>query len=312
MKRYVIGIDVGGTNIKLGVVNDKGKIISRSALETGNYEGKRRKLISAIVDTIIRLIDGNGLYNKDILGIGIGLPGLVDPDRGVVKFLPNVPGWKDVFLKRIMEKKLSLPVFLDNDVNLVTLGEWRFGAGKGYNNLVCITLGTGIGGGLILNGQLYRGEGYVAGEVGHMPLNEKGPVCNCGGYACFERYVGNRILQEKAAKIFKNKKIRLEDVFELTKAGNMRAVKFWEEVAIHIGNGLVSIVNLLNPRLIIIGGGVSNSYQFMIATINRIVKERSMSVQAKMVKITKARLGSDAGIIGAYVLVKKYLSNLSK
>ncbi len=311
MKSYVIGIDVGGTNIKLGVVNDKGKIVSRNILETGKYEGKRGKLISALVDAIIDLIDSEGVKTKDVLGIGIGLPGLINPDRGVVKFLPNVPGWKDVFLKRIMEKKLSLPVFLDNDVNLVTLGEWRFGAGKGYNNLVCITLGTGIGGGLVLNGELYRGEGYVAGEVGHMPLNEKGPACNCGGYACFERYVGNKVLQEKAAKIFKNKKIRLEDVFELTKAGNMRAVKFWEEVAMHIGNGLVGIVNLLNPRLIIIGGGVSNSYQFMIETINKIIKERAMSVQSKMVKITKAKLGNDAGIIGGYVLVREYLSVLS-
>ena len=306
MKNYVIGIDVGGTNIKLGIINSKGRIVSRASFSTGKYAERRSRLISALAEAIKELLEDTCLDFKDILGVGIGLPGLIDPHRGIVNFLPNIQGWKNVPLKKVMEEKLGVPVFLDNDVNLVTLGEWKFGAGRGYNNLLCMTLGTGIGGGLVLNGELYRGEGFVAGEIGHMPLNEKGPVCNCGGYACFERYVGNRILQEKAAKIFKNKRIQLEDVFELTKAGNVRAAQFWDEVASHIGNGLVGIVNILNPRLIIIGGGVANSYRFMINAINKIVKNRSMSVQAKMVKIARAKLGNDAGIIGAYVLVKEY------
>ena len=127
----------------------------------------------------------------------------------------------------IIQTQLKLPVFIDNDVNLVALGEWKLGAGKGYKNLVCITLGTGVGGGLVLNGELYRGEGFVAGEIGHIPLNEQGPACNCGGMGCFERYVGNRILMDKAASIFGKENIRPQDVFALANRGNALAVRFW-------------------------------------------------------------------------------------
>jgi len=165
------------------------------------------------------------------MGIGFGLPGLINPESGIVTFLPNIAGWKKVPLKKIMEEKTGLKTFIDNDVNLVTLGEWQFGAGIGSKNLICMTLGTGVGSGLIFNGALYRGEGFVAGELGHMPLNEKGLSCNCGGEACFERYVGNRYLMARAGKIFKNKNIQLEEVFALAEHGNVRAVQFWEEVA---------------------------------------------------------------------------------
>ena len=138
-----------------------------------------------------------------------------------------------------------------------------------------------------------------------MPLNEKGPDCSCGGWGCFECYVSNGYLLKKAAKIFKNKNIQLPDVFYLANQGNVRAVQFWDEAATHIGNALVGLVNLLNPRLIIIGGGVSNNYKFLGKTISAIVKRRAMKTQAKMVKIVRAKLGDGAGIIGAQVLVKE-------
>jgi len=138
-----------------------------------------------------------------------------------------------------------------------------------------------------------------------VPLNEKGPNCNCGGFGCFERYVGNGPLQKKAARIFKKKDIRLQDVFRLAKGGNRKAIQFWEEMATHIGNSLVGIVNLLNLRLIIIGGGVSNNYRYLGPTINDVINKRAMKVQAKMVKVVRAKLGDDAGIIGAHVLVKE-------
>ena len=162
-----------------------------------------------------------------------------------------------------------------------------------------------MGAGLVLNGALYRGEGFVAGELGHMPLNEKGPDCNCGGWGCFECYVGNGHLLKEARKIFKKNTIELPDVFYLANQGNVRAIRFWEETAAHIGNALVGVVNLLNPRLIVLGGGVSNNYKFMGKTINAIINKRAMKVQAKMVKIVRAKLSDDAGIIGAQVLVKE-------
>ncbi len=304
MSQVTVGVDIGGTNIKVGLVGSSGKIVARTVLKTESCSQNKNKLIKAVILAIEELLEEKRLNKKNVLGIGFGFPGLVNPEKGIVTFLPNISGWKNVPLKQIIAKETGVPVFIDNDVNLVTLAEWKFGAGKGKENLLCMTLGTGVGSGLILNGLLYRGEGFVAGELGHMPLNEKGPGCNCGGEACFERYVGNRYLMARAGKIFKNKNIQLPDVFALAEHGNVRAVQFWEETATHIGNAFVGVVNLLNPSLIIVGGGVSNNYKYLGPTINKIIKKRAMKVQAGMVKIVRAKLGDDAGIIGAQVLVK--------
>lgn len=305
MRLCTIGVDVGGTNIKLGLVAPSGKIIAKTNLITKSYVHHPRQMINALVTAIRALIRDNGKTIKDVAGIGIGLPGQINSPRGIVLFLPNVPGWKNVPLRKIIQKQLKLPVFMDNDVNLIALGEWKLGAGKGYKNLVCITLGTGVGGGLILDGSLYRGEGFVAGEIGHMPLNEHGPACNCGGMGCFERYVGNRILMDKAASIFGKENIRPQDVFALANRGNALAVRFWRETATHIGNALVGVINLLNPRLVIIGGGIANNYKFMGKTIQKVIRRRAMKVQRDMVKIVRARLGDEAGILGAHILVKE-------
>jgi len=300
-----LGVDVGGTNIKLGLVDQSGKILTRTRLETKSFIRSRKRLMTALAEAISHLIKQQGFSRKNIRGIGLGLPGLIDVKKGIVTFLPNIPGWRNVPLKNFIEKKLRIPTFLDNDVNVITLAEWKYGAGRKYTNLICITLGTGVGGGLILNNALYRGEGYAAGEIGHMPLNEQGPRCNCGGFGCFERYVGNKILQKKAARIFRKKNIQFPDIYPLAKKGDRRARQFWQEAGEHIGNGLIGVVNLLNPRLIIIGGGVSNNLIFMKAKIEKVIRKRAMNVQGRMVKIVRAQLGDDAGIIGAQVLVEE-------
>ena len=235
------------------------------------------------------------------------MPGVINTKQGFVVSLTNIPGWRDVPLKSILEKELSLPVFLDNDVNVITLGEWKCGAGKGYQNLICITLGTGVGGGIILNNAIYRGEGFSAGEIGHIPINEKGPACNCGGRGCFEQYVGNKQLLRKAQKIFKQKDLRLEDVSAFALKGDKKAIRFWEETGAMIGLGLVGVINVLNPRLVIIGGGVSNSLRFMKKGMCQTILDRAMSSPAKMVKVVRSKLGNNAGIIGASVLVQTSL-----
>ena len=300
---FVLGIDVGATNIKFGLVDSRGKIVATSNLATASFLSHKRTLIQGLLQGCLALLKKHHLEEKDILGVGMGLPGLVDGIRGIVRFLPNIPGWKDVPLKEIMERRLRIPTFLDNDVNLITLAEWKFGAGKGIRNMVCLTLGTGVGSGLILDNRLYRGEGFAAGELGHVPLNEKGPVCNCGGRACLERYVGNRYLQKEAARIFKNKNLSLEDIDRLASQGDQRAKRFWAEAARHIGCGLVGVVNLLNPRRIVIGGGISNAYRHLFPTIRETLKKRAMRTPAQMVEIVRAQLGPRAGVLGAYVLV---------
>jgi glucokinase len=303
MNKYVIGVDVGGTNVKLGLISSSGKITARSSFSTKNFSQKPKTLMGAVYDAVLQLLLLQGLSKRDIAGIGIGLPGLVDSDLGVVRVLPNIPGWKDVPLKKVMEKKLGILVRLENDANMITLGEWRYGAGKGFRDLICITLGTGVGGGLILNDTIYRGPGYAAGEIGHMPLSSHGPDCGCGGWGCFERYVGNKALKKDAVKAF-GKDIALEEVYLMARQGKKKALKFWEMVGEKVGNGLIGPINILNPECVIIGGGVSRSLEFMRPAIEKVIERRCMKTQAEMVRVIKARLDDDAGIVGAQVLVR--------
>jgi glucokinase len=305
MSKYVIGVDVGGTNIKLGLVNSSKSVIDRTNLVTKSFIRDRRELIGAIAAQIVKIIDNNGLSRKDIKGVGIGLPGLIDTPDGIVRLLPNIPGWRNVPLKKELEKKLKIRVFLENDANLIALGEWKHGAGRGVENMVCMTLGTGVGAGLILNNQLYRGPGFAAGELGHVPLNEHGPACGCGGFGCFERYVGNAQLVAKGITVMNKKTVTLEEMRVLAENGNAKALKFWKDAAIHMGNGLIGLINLLNPQRIVIGGGVSNNYAFLFPTIKEVIRKRAMPTQASMVKIVRAELGNDAGILGAQVLVNE-------
>jgi glucokinase len=303
MKQYVVGVDVGGTNIKLGVVGPLGQVIVRNSFATKPFASSRIRLISALASEIEASIISAGLGKDQIAGIGIGLPGLIDFEKGLVRFLPNIPGWRGVHLRDILQKKIKLPVYVDNDVKIITLAESKFGAGKGVRNLICLTLGTGVGAALILNGQLYRGEDNAAGELGHMPLNEHGPRCNCGGIGCFETYVGNRPLFAMASKMMGRPGVSTEEMFALARKGNKKALLFWKKAAGHIGNGLVGIVNLLNPRLIIIGGGISHNEEFLFKTITETIRRRAMSLQGSAFKIKRAKFKDDAGIIGAYVLV---------
>jgi len=303
MGSFVVGLDIGGTNIKAGLVNSSGRVISRTNVPTKSFLRDKNKLIEAIVLSFRQIVRDNQLTPKDILGLGVGLPGLVDFKRGMVRTLTNIYGWKDVPFKKILEKVLQKPVFVDNDVNLMALGEWKFGAGRGYENIFCVTLGTGVGGAFILNNELYRGEGFTAGEFGHVPLNEQGPKCGCGGYGCLERYLGNRYLTKKAQEIFKIKNITLQKVGELAGRGDRKALDFWQDAAVHLGNGLVNVVNLLNPRRIVIGGGVANNFRFFAKTLKDTIKKRAMKIPAAMVQILPARLGEEAAIIGAQVLV---------
>ncbi|MBF0531551.1 MAG: ROK family protein [Candidatus Omnitrophica bacterium] len=302
-KNYVIGVDIGGTNIKLGIVSDAGEIVARGRIKTAEVAADKECLIQAVVESVAGLLAARGLRQDQVQGVGFGVPGLVDFDRGVVLTLTNIFGWKNVPLQKLAEAKLGLPVRVDNDVNGMALAEAKFGAGRGYRNMICMTLGTGVGAGLILEGKLYRGEGFCAGELGHVPLNENGPACNCGGRACFERYVGNATLLAGARDFFKRQDITLEDVYALAARGDSRALDFWYGVGTVVGYGLVGAVNLLNPRLIVIGGGVAKSLRFMKTAIAATIRERAMGVPAQLVKVAAAKLGDDAGVIGAGLLM---------
>lgn len=318
-KKYIIAIDLGGTNLKIALLGpsflcgkryrkdypgglDLGfKIRDKETLSTSNFSQKE-SLIKAIVSSVHNIIVNNKLIKSDILGVGLGLPGPIDVDKGIVHFFPNIPGWCEVNLKKILEKSLKLTVFMDNDANLMALAEYRLGAAKGSQNAVCLTLGTGVGAGIIIGGKLYRGSSFAAGEIGHMPINEKGPECNCGGYACLESYIGNLRIMQEVKKVFK-RQISLEELSRMAKSNNKKAIRIWSIVGQRLGLALVGVVNLLNPDCIVIGGGMANAGSILFDKVEETILSRAMIVQARAVKVRKAKLGNDAGIIGAALLV---------
>ncbi len=300
-KKVKIGVDLGGTRIKIGLVDEKGHVLYRLQ-RTTPFRAKQSELIEAITASAIELIDRAGLGRKDIKGVGIGVPGPVDSKKGIVHYFPNIKGWDNVHLRSILQKKLGIKVVLDNDVNAMALAEFKFGAGRGARNLICLTLGTGVGGGIILDGRIYRGSTMCGGEIGHIPINEKGPRCNCGGIACLERYIGNRYILNNSRKHFGNN-ITLERLTSLAKKGNKRALRIWHDIGRKLGVALAGVVNLLNPDMIVIGGGVSNAGELILGALRMEIRSRAMKDQARHVKVVRARLGSDAGMVGASLLV---------
>lgn len=317
MKKYIVGIDLGGTNIKIAVVKDERKILRKITLPTKLYRDKD-SLITAVSQASIKLINGLGLKKNDILGIGIGAPGLIDSGRGIIHELVNIKGFKELPLRRLIERRTGIPTFLDNDVNVMTLGELYHGAGKGAKNMLCLTLGTGVGGGIVIDGRLYRGSSLSAGEIGHIPLNEAGPRCDCGGFGCMEKFVGNKYIVELAVKKIKEgkktiitrlvkgnlRKITPEIISIAAKQGDRLAVSIWKEIGGHLGVTLSGVINLLNPEIIVVGGGVAKAGRFLFEAIRRTIKARAMKAPVACARLVKARLGEDAGLIGATVLVR--------
>ncbi len=314
--QYLIGVDIGGTNIKLALCDKKGHLKGKRTFSTTSFKGKKA-LIDGIVRQIEELVSGAGLKKRDIIGVGIGAPGAVDIRTGTVHYLVNIPDWREVHLGSILKKRLGIPVFVDNDVNVMALGEVYFGAGKGAVNMLCITLGTGVGGGLILDGKLYRGSSYAAGEFGHVPINMDGPKCKCGSWACVEAYAGNSyIVKDVIRRIRAGQKtlitklvagdlhkITPEIISEADRKGDKFAKKVWIDVGEKIGVGLAGVVNLLNVEKIVIGGGVAEAGKILFDSIKKTIVERAMKLPAKTVKVVKAKLGYDAGLIGAATLV---------
>lgn len=279
----IIGIDVGGTFIKIGVVTPAGKIISCKKISTP----KRADY---------RIISNEVKVYKNIKGIGIGVPGFVDTKKGIVHKLVNIEGWNKVPLQRLIEKAAGIPVRIDNDVNCMVLGEVVFGIAKGKKNVFGITLGTGVGGGIIINGKIYRGSSFTAGEVGHVTVIKDGPKCKCGNRGCLEALVGNKRIIARGGK-------SPEELQKSALKGNKQAIRIWNEIGEYIGIVLAGIVNVLNPELVVIGGGVANAGNLIMKSIRETVEKRAVPVARDIVKIKFSKLGDDAGILGAAALI---------
>ena len=319
MKKYIIGVDIGGTHTKIALLDLSGRILHRKDFLTRNYESSR--LIKAVSSAVKDIAEEKKIRKNDILGVGIGLPGLVDFKKGLVFCLTNLPGWKNVPLKKILERRLGLPVFIDNDVKVMAMGELRLGAGKGYKNIICMTLGTGVGGAVIIDGNLYRGSSLAAGEIGHIPINESGPACNCGSSGCLEAYVGREYFLDNARKKLRSASgaavLRMVDgnaalitpelLKEAAVKGDKLSQEAWQEMGLRVGNALAGVINLLNPQLVIIGGGMSGAGEILFSSIEKALDKKCMTITRKAVKIVKAKLGNDAALIGAAEIVKDNL-----
>lgn len=312
-----IGIDVGGTNVKIALVDGEGKIIYSNSVPTYAQMGYEYT-VNNIKQAIRDLMKETNTDAKEIEGIGFDFPGQVDYKTGVVKLAPNIPGWVNVPIAQMIEEEFNIPTRIDNDVRCAALGELKFGAGKGCENFVCITVGTGIGSGLVINGQLVRGAANAAGEIGHIKLQMNGgPICGCGDTGCLEAFASGPSIVAMAQEYLKGGKstkfremagadgeITPYIVAKAAEAGDPVAKRIFEIVGTYIGMGLVSVINLLNPEKVIIGGGVAAAGDLLLDPIRRTIKERAMVVAGNSVEIVPAELGNSAGVIGASMLVE--------
>ena len=316
MKKNRIGIDVGGTNVKIALVDDSGKIIYSNSVPTRaemGYEYTVNNIKQAIYD----LMKETKLTAKDIEGTGFGFPGQVDYKSGIVRLAPNIPGWVEVPIAKMIEDEFHIPTRVDNDVRCAALGELKYGAGKGCENLICITVGTGIGSGLIVNGKLVRGASNAAGEIGHIKLQiHDGPICGCGDTGCMEAFAsGPAIVAMAEEYILGGKSTKYREmanggditpfiVAEAAKAGDPVAKRIFARIGEYIGIGMASVVNLLNPEKIIIGGGVADAGDILLEPLKETLKKRAMKIAGETVEVVPAQLGNTAGVIGASLLIE--------
>lgn len=307
-----VAIDVGATSAKLALVTRRGRVVIAQIVPTGPRTAPSSfcRIVSAVVR---QYRDHAARQGAQVVGLGVGVPGVVDVPQGMVRYMVNMPRWRRVPLRRTLERLTHLPTVVDNDVNVMTWGEYRWGAGRGARSLVCLTLGTGVGGGVVLDGRLWRGWTMSAGEIGHLPLAWDGPRCACGGRACLERYVGNREIVALARRRLAAARRRLrgtagmsrltpEDLDRAAALGDPIARAVWREVGEQIGLALTSVVNLINPERIVIGGGIARAGRWLFPAMRATVRRRAMR-GAGAVAIVPARWGAEAGVVGAAAML---------
>jgi glucokinase len=308
-----LGIDLGGSSICAALVNLQGRILHFRKVETRSEEGPR-KVVERIVDLAQALRRDSGLRPNQVLGVGIGAPGLIDLKKGVVRFSPNLPGWKDIPLQRQLQAALKRPVELDNDANVAAFGEQWHGAGQGYRNVVVYTLGTGVGGGIILDGEIFHGSCDAAGELGHTTVLPDGPMCNCGNRGCLEALSSGTAIARAGVEALagadpesplrvlsggRPEAVTAKMVFTAARQGDTGAQGVVSSAARYLGISIANLVNLLNPELIVIGGGVSIAGEALLRPVRDEVARRALKETHACVKIVAAKLADQAGVIGA-------------
>jgi len=305
-KRIGIGIDLGGSSIKFALGTEDGEILKRGT-RPSCAEESYHIILDEISKAIQYLAEHAKSIGKQVSAIGMGTPGSVDVTSGFLKgSTPNFKHWKQVPIKTELENRVGLPVFVDNDANLMALGEARFGAGVGHKNIICLTIGTGVGGGIILNGELFRGSNFAGAELGHTTIKYNGVNCRCGGKGCLEKYASASAmidqfyqkLKKHGSPVLKDE-INVKYIFQQMESGNSLAAEVIENSTYYLGRGLANFINIFNPTIIIIGGGVAEAGRAYLERIKKVAFEYAMGCSSENVIIAGARLGNKAGYMGA-------------
>lgn len=309
MKNYVVGVDLGGTKISTALSDLEGKIINQTTIPTDAHEGEV-PVLNRIINSIEKVVNDSAVSYEDIKGIGIGSPGPLDAKQGIIITTPNLP-FKNFNLVKPISEKFGVPVFLDNDANVAAIGEFMFGAGKGAENIVFFTVSTGVGGGAILNGKVYRGHTSNALEIGHMTVAPHGPRCNCGNVGCVEATSSGTAIAKRAHEALSTKvetslrkyeNVTSYEVFVEAAAGDPVAKDIIDDAMNYLGIAVANSVSIFDPEYVIIGGGVSKAGDVVFDTVRKVVNKRCFKSMAESVKIVPAGLGTDAGLIGAVAL----------
>lgn len=311
--KYALGVDLGGTNIKIGIVSNKGKLVKKTSVKTEATEGPD-KVIDNMCTGIDKILSRS---HCKIQGIGIGCPGVVSVKKGIVENAPNLPGWKNIKLGSIIKKRFGYNIYLENDANAAAIGESIFGAGKNHPSFIMVTLGTGVGGGIVFKNKIFRGDYGAAGEIGHLSIDVNGPQCNCGSTGCIEAYIGNKYLKEiirdelphhpksKLWKLIDNDLSNISPrlVQKALEIGDQYALLIVKRMGGQLGAALTSLANVLDISTFIIGGGVAGFGKPLFnATRDTIVSRVLLPIKPR-IKVMASRLKNDAGIKGASSLV---------
>jgi len=303
----VLGIDIGGTKLAAGVVDADGRMLARGEIPTLAQEGLE-PVLERIVGLGRDLLRRPEVAEAQVRRIGVGCAGPVDLRAGLVFNPPNLPGWTRVPLTERIQRALGLPVVLENDANAAALGEFRYGAGKGARSLVYLTVSTGIGGGIILDGKVWHGLKDAAGEVGHMTVCPEGPVCGCGSRGCLEAMAsGTSIARRAREAVAAGRPTRLRevsmvtsaDVVRLAQEGDAVALEVWDAAVQYLGIGVAAVITILAPERVVLGGGVTRAGDFLFEPLRAEVRRRVKLVPVESVRILPAALGPDVGILGA-------------
>jgi glucokinase len=302
--QVVIGVDLGGTNLRTALLRIDGDIFNRRKEATNASDGWK-KVVARLVDNITKQREIAAQRGLHVSAVGVGAPGVIRMDTGVVVKSPNFPDWNNLPLRDELEKALHIPVVIENDANAAALGEqWR-GAGRGINSMILLTLGTGVGGGVVLDNKIWQGADGMAGEVGHMTLIPDGRQCGCGNTGCLEMYASARgIVQsyrEASGKLEapQSSEITSAQIYQDARNGEHVARQVMKDMGSMLGIGIANLINIFNPNMIVIGGGVKDAWDLFIGSTHEEIMKRAFQVPAERTEIVPSLLGDDAGMIGA-------------